>query len=154
MIPLFPFFTKKSLLSKADNLRVVEAIQMAEKQTSGEVRVYIETHNPLVSTIDRAKEIFEKEQMHATALRNGVLIYLAIKDKEVAVWGDEGIHQMVGADYWQERVKEMLQLFKNNDIAGGLCSCIHHIGQVLTEKFPYQEGIDKNELRDDILFGQ
>lgn len=151
---MLSFFSKKSLLSPSDNNRVVDSIRAAERQTSGEVRVFIESHNPLVSTIDRAKEIFVREQMHNTALRNGVLIYLAVKDKEVAVWGDEGIHQMVGADYWQERVKEMLQLFKNNDIAGGLCSCIHKIGQVLTEKFPYQEGTDKNELSDDIMFGQ
>lgn len=151
---MLSFFSKKSFLSPSDNNRVVESIRTAERQTSGEVRVFIESHNPLVSTIDRAKEIFVRENMHATAARNGVLIYLAMKDKEVAIWGDEGIHQLVGTAFWQTQVNEMLQLFKNNELTEGLCRCIHQVGQVLTDKFPYQEGTDKNELSDDILFGK
>jgi uncharacterized membrane protein len=151
---LFPLFFKKSLLSANDNQLVLHAIQMAERQTSGEIRVYVESRNPLVNTIDRAKEIFVRENMHETAERNGVLIYLATKDKEVAIVGDEGIHKKVGSDFWEERIKEMLLSFRKDQLATGLTSCIQMVGQVLSEQFPYVDGHDKNELSDEILFGK
>jgi uncharacterized membrane protein len=151
---LFSIFFKKSLLSANDNQMVLQAIAKAERQTSGEIRVYIESRNPLVSTMDRAQEIFVRENMHATAERNGVLIYLATKDREVAIVGDEGIHTKVGSAFWEERIKEMLLCFRNNQLATGLTACIQMVGKVLSEQFPYVDGQDKNELSDDILFGK
>ncbi len=151
---MFSLFKKKSLLSAAENAAVVQAIREAELATSGEVRVFIESRNPLVDTLERARAIFFEEKMFETAARNGVLIYIALKDKEVAIFGDEGIHQAVGAEFWNQQIKQMLPLFKQNSLAVGLCNCIQTVGDVLKEKFPYQEGQDKNELPDDIIFGR
>ena len=147
-------FKKKSLLPSADNKRIVEAIKATELLTSGEIRVYIESKNPLVNTLERASELFFKMQMQNTIQRNGVLLYLAVKDKEVALFGDEGIHQKVGTAFWNQQVNQMIQLFKNNQLADGIVKCISEVGHVLTEKFPYDASIDKNELSDEILFGK
>jgi uncharacterized membrane protein len=147
-------FKKKSLLPSADNNRIVEAIKATELLTSGEIRVFIESRNPMVNTLERASELFFKMQMQNTIKRNGVLLYLAVKDKEVALFGDEGIHQKVGSEFWNQQVSQMIQLFKNNQLADGIVKCISEVGNVLIEKFPYDAAVDKNELSDEIVFGK
>jgi uncharacterized membrane protein len=151
---MIKWFSKNKWVSDEENRSILEAISLAEMQTSGEIRVYIESRNPLVSTLERAHVIFQEMGMHATAQRNGVLIYLAVKDKEVAIIGDEGIHQKVGTTFWETRIQEMILCFKNNQLSNGLINCIGLVGQVLSEQFPYLEGQDKNELPNDIHFGK
>jgi uncharacterized membrane protein len=151
---MFGLFKKKPLFSDAENTRIVEAIKSSEQLTSGEIRIYIESKNPLVSTIDRASEIFFNLKMQETAQRNAVLLYLAYKDREVAIFGDEGIHQQVGTEFWNNQVKQMVMLFKENNLTEGIVKCITEVGHVLVEKFPHQGIMDKNELPDEIVFGK
>ena len=151
---MFGLFKKKPLFSDVENIRIVEAIKSSEQLTSGEIRIYIESKNPLVSTIERASEIFFNLKMQETAQRNAVLLYLAYKDKEVAIFGDEGIHQQVGTEFWNNQVKQMVMLFKENNLTEGIVKCITEVGHVLIEKFPHQGIMDKNELPDEIVFGK
>jgi len=151
---MFGLFTKKLILSEEDNKRVVAAIKSTEQLTSGEIRVYIESRNPLMSTIERAAAIFFEMQMQQTRQRNAVLLYVAFKDREVAIFGDEGIHQQVGTEFWNHQVAQMITHFKNNNLANGLVQCIATVGNTLIEKFPYNSTDDKNELPDDIIFGK
>ncbi len=147
-------FKKKSFLSAEDNKRIVEAIKSCEQLTSGEIRIYMESKNPLVSTLERATEIFTNLQMHTTKQRNAVLLYIAVKDREVALFGDEGIHQQVGTDFWNNQIAQMISHFKENNLTDGIVKCIAEVGSVLVEKFPYNSSEDKNELSDDIIFGK
>jgi uncharacterized membrane protein len=147
-------FSRKSLLSTEDNKRVVEAIRSTEQLTSGEIRVYLESRNPLVSTIERAQEIFLQLNMQATRQRNGVLLYIAVKDHEVALIGDEGIHQLVGSEFWNTQVQQMIVFFKENHLADGIVKCVAEVGNVLIEKFPFDAQTDKNELPDEVVFGK
>ena len=151
---IFPFFKKKEFFSAAEKERIVEAIRKAEMQTCGEVRVYVERHNPLVDIMDRAREIFFQLQMNETDHRNAVLLYMATSHRELALFGDEGIFNATGAGYWNDAVKNMLSEFSADDVCGGVEHCIHRIGQTLKEKFPYQPTEDKNELPDEIIFGR
>lgn len=147
-------FKKKSFLSAEDNKRIVEAIKSCEQLTSGEIRIYMESKNPLVSTLERATEIFTNLQMHTTKQRNAVLLYVAVKDREVALFGDEGIHQQVGTAFWNNQITQMISHFKENNLTDGIVKCIAEVGSVLVEKFPYNSSEDKNELSDDIIFGK
>ena len=147
-------FKKKSFLSAEDNKRIVEAIKSCEQLTSGEIRIYMESKNPLVSTLERATEIFTNLQMHTTKQRNAVLLYVAVKDREVALFGDEGIHQQVGTAFWNNQITQMISHFKENNLTDGIMKCIAEVGSVLVEKFPYNSSEDKNELSDDIIFGK
>ena len=104
--------------------------------------------------MDRAAEIFFKLQMQNTNQRNAVLLYLAVKDKEVALFGDEGIHNQVGTEFWNHQVNQMVTLFKENNLADGIVKCLSEVGNALIEKFPYKPGEDKNELSDEIIFGK
>jgi uncharacterized membrane protein len=141
-------------LSDDDNNRVVAAIKSCEKLTSGEIRVYIESSNPSKDTLERAGKLFFKMKMQETKQRNAVLLYIALKDKKVALFGDEGIHQQVGSEFWNQQVNQMIELFKNNSITDGIIKCINEVGNVLVQKFPYNESVDKNELSDEIVFGK
>ena len=151
---IFPFFKKKAFFSEPQQARIVEAIRIAEKATSGEIRLYVESHNPLVDALERTAAIFLKLKMHETQHRNGVLLYIAMEDHELALFGDEGIHQKVGTEYWKNAVKKMLVEFTNQDIPLGIENCVLQIGQTLRETFPYEATTDKNELPDDIVFGK
>lgn len=150
---MFSLFKKKDFFSASEKEQIVEAIRMAEKETSGEVRVFVESKNAFVDPIDRAKEIFYKLKMQDTEHRNAVLLYIAVKDKQLALFADEGIYNKAGADYWNNAVKNMLAQFTNKNISNGIEQCIKQIGETLKEKFPYSPTDDKNELPDEIVFG-
>lgn len=153
---LFSFFSKKPrrFFSLEDNTQIVQAIRQAERQTSGEIRIYVEGKNPFVDPIDRAKQIFFNLKMEKTDHRNAVLLYIAMDHHELALFADEGIYEKTGADYWNNAVKNMLANFTKDNISNGIEQCVLQIGQTLKEKFPYEATTDKNELPDDIVFGK
>lgn len=151
---IFPWQKKKDFFTAEEQQQLVEAIQKAEQQTSGEVRIFVESKCRYVDALDRAKEIFFSLKMNETELRNGTLIYVAVKDKQAAVFGDEGIHQKVGQKYWEEEVKKMLLQFRNQKLADGICQGIYDLGEALKFYFPYNSSTDKNELPDEIVFGR
>ncbi len=131
--------------------QIVSAIREAEKNTSGEIRVHAEFHCK-VEPMQRAIEVFNELEMHKTAARNGVLIYVAITDHVFAIIGDEGINKVVGDNFWCEAKDEMLVHFKRNEIAEGICKGVLLTGEKLKAFFPYSND-DKNELSDEISFG-
>lgn len=142
----------KDIFTEAEQQQIREAIQEAEHSTSGEIKVHIEGHCK-EDTLDRAAYVFEQLEMHKTKLRNGVLIYLAIKDKKFAILGDVGINQKVESDFWNHISEKMLNYFKDEQYVLGLTEGIKSSGTALGRFFPYQTD-DKNELSDDISFGQ
>lgn len=151
---IFSFLgSKKEFFSVEEKQRIVEAIRNAEKATSGEIRVYVESKNPYVDPLERAAEIFFKLKMELTDHRNAVLLYVAMAHHELALFGDEGIYRALGRDFWENEVKHMITDFKGEHVVDGITDCIGHIGQALKEKFPYEASADKNELPDEIVFG-
>jgi uncharacterized membrane protein len=147
-------FKKKEFFTDEEKQSIVDTVRIAEQRTSGEVRVFVESHCRYVNAIDRAVEIFENLQMQRTELRNATLVYVAIKDRQLAVYGDEGIHQKVGNEYWANEVMKMINAFNRDNIAEGIRQCVLNIGEALAMHFPYDRGTDKNELPDDIVFGK
>lgn len=142
----------KDLFTEAQQQQVREAIQEAELNTSGEVKIHIE-RKLKEDVMDRASHVFEQLELHETKLRNGVLIYLAIESREFAILGDVGINQKVPEGFWDSTSLKMLELFKKGDFVGGLIAGSKEAGLQLKVHFPYQKG-DINELSDDISFGK
>lgn len=132
--------------------QIVAAIKNAELNTSGEIRVHIENHCKL-DVMDRAAEVFAILKLHKTALRNGVLFYLAVKDHKFAILGDAGINEKVPKGFWDNIKDHITGLFKEGKIAAGLSEGIKMTGNQLKEHFPVAEN-DINELSDDISFGK
>jgi uncharacterized membrane protein len=144
---------KKEFFTTDQQNRMVEAIKEAEKNTSGEVRVFVEGRCKYVDPVDRAKEIFFSLKMDATIDRNAVLLYIALDDHQLALFADEGIYRRLGAEYWNKEVKKIIAAFTRDDYTGGICTVVKDIGDALTEHFPYNDKGDKNELPDEIVFG-
>ena len=132
----------------------MQAIKKAEHATSGEVRVYVENKCAYLDPVERAKEVFQELKMHATHERNGVLLYIAIADRQLAIWGDEGIHTKLGDAYWHEQVQKLIAEFNASNFAKGISECVIAIGNSLANHFPYKGDADKNELSDEIVFGK
>lgn len=142
----------KDIFTEAEQQQIREAIQEAELNTSGEVKIHIE-RKLKEKVMDRASYVFEQLELHETKLRNGVLIYLAIESKEFAILGDVGINKKVPEGFWDSTSLTMLELFKKGDFVGGLIAGSKEAGLQLKAHFPYQRG-DINELSDDISFGK
>jgi uncharacterized membrane protein len=107
-----------------------------------------------MDAIDRAAELFFKLEMDETDDHNAVIVYVAIKDKQLAVFGDEGIHIKVGEEFWNTAVQKMIANFNRENYAIGISEVVTDIGKALTAHFPYNNDTDKNELPDDIVFGK
>ena len=140
----------KSFFTESDKLLVLNAIKQAETDTSGEIRVHVENHCK-GDLMDRAATVFSVLNMHKTALRNGLLFYLAVKDRKFAILGDVGINKVVPADFWEQIKLQVKIQFSNQLFAAGLAEGIVTAGEQLQKHFPYQSD-DKNELSDDISF--
>ena len=148
------FRKKKDFFTAEEQQLIIEAIRHAEHMTSGEVRVFVESKCSYVDAIDRAAELFFRLEMQKTDDRNAVLVYVAMKDRQLAVFGDEGIHTKVGNDYWNNAVHKMISNFNRENYATGISEVVKDIGIALTNNFPYNNDTDKNELPDDIVFGK
>lgn len=152
---MFGLFKKKrELLPSSEQQQVVDAIKEAERQTSGEVRVFMESRCAYINAVDRASEIFFKLKMDKTTHKNAVLVYIAVTDRQMALYGDEGIYIKTGGDpYWNKELDLMRSFLQQGKMVEGICRCVSDIGIVLSEHFPYDGRTDKNELPDDIVFG-
>jgi uncharacterized membrane protein len=151
---VFGLFKKKPFFPEKEQQQIVQAVQNAEQRTSGEIRVFIESHCRYMDALDRAAELFFFLKMEQTRDRNGVLLYVAMKDRQLAVFGDEGIHRKVGTDYWNKKVELLIRNFNKEDYAEGISACVTEIGEALYKHFPYDRDTDKNELPDNIVFGK
>lgn len=150
----------EDFLSSEDQAAVIGAIRISEKNTSGEIRVHLESHsnppntkiNKQKDAIDRAEEVFNMLDMQNTKESNGVLIYVAVEDRTLVIMGDKGINDKVGQDFWESTKDIMINHFKNGEIKLGLVNGILKAGEQLKKHFPHQKD-DKNELPDDISVG-
>jgi uncharacterized membrane protein len=141
-----------NIFTEKEQKDIIAAIKHAEERTSGEIKVHVEAKCAGNNTYQRAKDIFEYLSLHKTALRNGVLIYLAFEDRKFAILGDAGIDKIVGTDFWDSTALILKKGFEQNDFVNTLIKSIHEAGVVLQRYFPIN-GSNQNELPDDISFG-
>lgn len=147
------FWTKKKkFFNNEEEQRIMAAIQTAEKASSGEIRVYVESE--CANSVEkRTVEIFKKLKMFKTKERNGVLIYIAMESRKFAIFGDEGIHKKMGFSYWTTEAATLKTFLTEERIVDGVCKVALDIGEALKAHFPYQSD-DKNELPDKPVYGK
>jgi uncharacterized membrane protein len=139
----------KEPLQEDQRQQLQAAIASAEKHCSGEIRVHVAetcTRDALIE----ARYWFQKLSMHKTALRNGVLFYIALDSRKYAILGDQGIHEKVGQAFWEEVRDAMHPALEESDWVGALCAGIAQAGEALATHFPYVGSADINELPDEI----
>lgn len=146
----------KSLPNKFFNAKeqaeIVHAIRSAEKHTSGEIMVHVtNTSADFDDEVKQAAAVFKKLELDKTHHRNGVLISIAKDDRKVAIWGDQGINEVVPQGYWQQAIDLMRSEMKQGHYVQGIIKGIHTVGEKLKKYFP-KESNDKNEIKDHVLF--
>ena len=137
-------------LSSKQEQKIIEAIQLAEKNTSGEIRVHIEFESS-TDHFQKAYDVFQHLEMHQTKERNAVLFHVAPYDRNFTIYGDVGIDKVTPDDFWEEIKNEVISYFKEDRYTKGLCVGIEMAGEALKKYFPYQED-DQNELSDEISY--
>ncbi len=142
----------KKFFTNEEKKRIIDAIKDAELETSGEIRLHLESRCK-GDVLKQAVAIFKKLKMHETQMRNGTLIYLAIADRKFAIFGDKGINEIVPDNFWQDVKDEMGRFFKEGKFVDGITTGIGQVGQKLKEYFPYRDD-DINELPDEISTGE
>ncbi len=141
----------EDFLSLEEEEQIIAAIRKAESNTSGEIRIHIE-HTSKIDVYERALEVFHYLKMDTTRLRNGVLIYLAVNDKNFVIFGDQGINDVVSDNFWDSTKDIMLSHFKNGDFKQGLIDGVLKAGEQLEKHFPWDD-MDKDELPNKISKG-
>ncbi len=131
---------------------IEDAIRQAEVNTSGEIRLHVERLCK-GDVLDRATEVFAMLRMHKTQLRNGVLFYMSIEDRQFAIIGDVGINRYLPNNFWDNIKATMLDEFSQGNVSTGLIRGIRMTGEMLKKLFPYKRNEDINELPDQISFG-
>ncbi len=138
----------RAFLSADDLEAVASAVAQAEGHTSAEIRIHLD-HSCPGDALQRAIKVFERLGMHKTAKRNGVLVYISVTDRKLAIVGDTGIHERVGEAYWQGLVAGVLLRMREQGPRDGLLHAVAEVGRALGHHFPRRPG-DKNELSDEV----
>ncbi len=141
----------EAFLTKEEEQEIIDAIRIAEKNTSGEIRVHIEATSDK-DHFDRALEVFQSLKMFDTKDKNGVLIYVAVKDHKFVIYGDKGINNVVEKDFWNATKDIMQSHFKKGAFKQGIVDGVLKAGHELKTHFPWQID-DKNELSNEISKG-
>lgn len=141
----------EEFLSPEEEQEIISAIKTAEKHTSGEIRVHLEATTDL-DHVDRALDVFEQLEMHNTKLKNGVLVYIAVEDRNFVIFGDKGINDVVEDTFWDSTKNLMQSHFKNGKFKDGIVAGVLEAGQQLKTHFPWSSD-DINELPDTISKG-
>lgn len=151
---MFPF-RKKQILDEDAQHRIVACIKEAEAKTTGEIRVFVEHKCSYMDAMLRAQEIFANLGMDKTERRNAVIIYVAVTDRQYALFGDVAIYEKAGGPhFWEAAAKELKDHLSDNRITEGLCNCVLVLGSALATHFPFDPAVPKNELPDEIVFGK
>lgn len=143
----------EDFLSPVEESEIVSAIADAENHTSGEIRVHLEKKCK-GDALDRAIKLFGKLKMHETRMNNGILIYVAVEDHKLAIFGDSGIHSIVGQSFWDEDIDLLISYFKRNEYKEGIIEVVRRIGDKLHEHFPADATDNPDELDNTISFGE
>jgi uncharacterized membrane protein len=149
---MYHIYKTRRFFKNQEKKRIIAAIEQAEKMTSGEIRVHVESKAG-DDVLQRAQEVFTALAMTKTTLHDGVLIYLAIKDRKFAIIGDQGIDNVVPENFWDETKEKMQALFKESKFTEGVCLGIELTGEHMAKYFPCGAG-DVNELSNDISIGK
>ena len=138
-------------LRAADLDRVTAAVRRAEAGTGAEIRVHLDARCA-GDPVAQAVAVFERLGMTRTAEQSGVLVYLALEDRKLAVIGDAGVHARVAEGYWPRLAAVLADHCRAGRPADGIVAVVDELGSLLARHFPRRPD-DRNELDDDVSLG-
>ncbi len=141
----------EAFLTPEEEQQIVDAILEAERDTSGEIRVHLESTTDK-DHFERAKEVFHLLKMDNTRERNGVLLYVAVQDHKFVICGDAGIDEVVPDNFWDQTKDVIQEHFKEGHFKQGIIDGVLMAGKELKAHFPWHPD-DENELSNEISRG-
>ena len=148
----------RGLFAPGDLEAIADAVAAAERETSAEIRVHLDRRlpkqpdAPAGDALGCARSVFVRLRMHETAERNGVLVYLAVEDRKLAIVGDEAIHARVGEQYWTAVRDAMVERLRRGEAREAILHAVRDVGSILQKFFPHRPD-DRNELSDQVSLG-
>jgi uncharacterized membrane protein len=149
----------RGVITEADLDAIASAVRDAERGTQAEIRVHIERRvahglrRRTTDAMERARHVFQALGMHRTSHRSGVLVYLAVEDRKLAIVGDEGIHARVGDEYWSGVRDRMVERLRAGALRAAVIGAVAEVGATLARFFPRRPD-DVDELPDDVSLGR
>ena len=92
-----------------------------------------------------ALQQFLAQGLQKTTRRTGVLLFVALAERQAVLIADEGINAKVGAQVWAETIAALTEAARRGHLAEGLVEAIAACGTALAQHFP-AEGPSLNEL--------
>ncbi len=94
--------------------------------------------------------LFFDANLSALPRRNGVLLFVALTERQVEIVADRGIHELVGTAEWQRIVNTFSATARLGKIAVALETAIRDLGLVMAKHYPAQPG-QTNRLPDRLI---
>lgn len=99
---------------------------------------------------DNAVKQFLARNVHVTAARTGVLVFVSLAERYAEVIADSGIDARVGQHVWDGVVTELTAHAGSGRLADAFVQAVDAVGAVLAEHFPPTPG-NPNELEDRLV---
>jgi len=127
------------------------SISSAELRCSGEIRFVVETALEMadlragLTPRERAIQTFSDLHVWNTELRNGVLIYVLVADRDVEILADRGAAASISAESWEQVARIMEAAFRAGRFLEGSVAGVEAVGELLAKRFP-PGARDRDEL--------
>jgi uncharacterized membrane protein len=137
--------------SDAVDAAIETAIRDAEKRSSGEIRFVIETALDIpelwagLTARARAEQVFSLLRVWDTELRNGVLIFVLMADRDVEIVADRGAAARISLTEWESVCRLIEGHFQAGRFHDGAVAGVGEVGRLLEREFSARSG-DRDEL--------
>jgi putative membrane protein len=138
-----PVFVAAQLLALAAALAAVYAFPGLRMMLAPRRWQYLRAH-------ENALKQFLGRNVHLTAQRTGVLIFVSLAERYAEIVADAGINAKVPQDMWDSIVAGLIDDARRGRLADGYVAAIAAVGALLGEHFPVRPG-DDNELDDHLI---
>ncbi len=136
----------EELFREEDKLAIQSAIDSAEASAVGIIRLHVEKTAGR-DIMKRLRDVFNSYGMRDSTFNNNVLIYVAVRDKKVAVFADDGFVSAVNDTFLQDTAEGIAEGFKLGEYGNAVVGAVRSIAAEMSRHFP------KENLKKDILSG-
>jgi len=138
-----PVFVSAQLLALAAALALIYLLPGLRIRLAPRRWQYMRAH-------DNALKQFLARNVHLTAERTGVLIFVSVAERYAEIVADAGINAKVPQDMWDSIVAGLIDDARRDRLADGFVAAIGAVGALLAEHFPVGPD-DINELDDHLV---
>ncbi len=115
----------------------------------GFARYFLSSHRKETETLQYAQSLFLSRELFATAGRRGILIMISLFERQVVIWPDKALQDILNPEIVKNMISEMTELLKKNDVRNAFEAGLNGIQTSLI--LPESVNLNKNELSNEII---